>query len=46
VIISASPDLQTWTPLFTNPLVGGSLIFTDLLSTNFPQRFYRARLSP
>jgi uncharacterized delta-60 repeat protein len=46
VIISASPDLQTWTPLFTNPLVGGSLIFTDLLSTNFPQRFYRATLSP
>jgi uncharacterized delta-60 repeat protein len=46
VIISASPDLQTWTPLLTNPLVNGSLIFTDLLSTNFPQRFYRAILLP
>jgi hypothetical protein len=45
-VISASPDLQTWTPLLTNPLVGGSLIFTDLLATNFPQRYYRATLAP
>jgi uncharacterized delta-60 repeat protein len=46
VVILASPDLQTWTPLVTNPLVGGSLIFTDPLSTNYSHRFYRAALSP
>jgi hypothetical protein len=45
-VIYASPDLQTWAPLYTNPLVNGSLIFTDLLSTNFTQRFYRAILTP
>jgi hypothetical protein len=45
-VISASPDLKTWTPLFTNPLVNGSMIFTDLLATNFPQRYYRAKLLP
>jgi hypothetical protein len=45
-IIYASPDLKTWTPLQTNPLINGSLIFTDLLATNFPQRYYRATLVP
>jgi uncharacterized delta-60 repeat protein len=44
VVISASTDLQTWTPLATNPLTLGSLIFTDILATNFTQRFYRANL--
>jgi uncharacterized delta-60 repeat protein len=44
VVISASPDLQTWSPLVTNTLTGGTLIFTDTLATNFPSRFYRAML--
>jgi hypothetical protein len=43
-IIYASPDLKTWMPLQTNPLINGSLIFTDILATNFPQRFYKAKL--
>jgi hypothetical protein len=45
-IIYASPDLNTWTPLQTNPLINGSLIFTDILATNFPQRYYKATLGP
>jgi hypothetical protein len=44
VVISASTNLQTWTPLATNPLPLGSLMFTDTLATNFTQRFYRANL--
>jgi hypothetical protein len=46
VVISASTNLQTWTPLTTNPLPLGSLMFTDMLATNFTQRFYRAQLAP
>jgi hypothetical protein len=30
-----------WLPVYTNP-TGGGLLFTDLLATNFPQRYYRA----
>ena len=44
VVISASTNLQNWTPLVTNPLGAGSLMFTDTLATNFPRRFYRANL--
>jgi uncharacterized delta-60 repeat protein len=43
-VISASTNLQSWTPLATNPLMGDSLNFTDTLATNFIQRFYRAHL--
>ena len=41
--IDASTNLSTWLPIFTN-LAGtdGTLQFTDLLATNFPNRFYRA----
>jgi uncharacterized repeat protein (TIGR03803 family) len=45
-VISASPDLKTWTPLATNPLTSGTLNFTDILATNYLNRFYRATLSP
>jgi hypothetical protein len=45
-VISASTNLHNWLPLATNPLAGGSLIFTDALATNFPSRFYRATLQP
>ena len=43
-VISTSTNLQTWVPLMTNPLTGGSLNFTDTLATNYLQRFYRAKL--
>ena len=45
-VISASTNLQNWLPLATNPLVGGSLTFTDGLATNYPSRYYRATLQP
>jgi hypothetical protein len=45
-VISASTNLHNWLPLATNPLVGGSLIYTDTLATNYPSRFYRATLQP
>ncbi|HTL54975.1 MAG TPA: hypothetical protein VL361_04815 [Candidatus Limnocylindrales bacterium] len=45
-VIFASTNLQTWGPLVTNPLTGGSLNFTDTLATNFTKRFYRALLQP
>jgi hypothetical protein len=45
-VIFASTNLQTWAPLVTNPLTGGSLNFTDALATNFTRRFYRALLQP
>jgi hypothetical protein len=31
-----------WLPVYTNPGTGGGLLFTDLLATNFPERYYRA----
>jgi hypothetical protein len=43
-VIAASTNLQTWSPLYTNTLVGGSLNFTDTLATNYLRRFYRASL--
>ena len=43
-VISSSTNLQDWTPLTTNPLVGGMLTYTDTLATNFILRFYRANM--
>jgi hypothetical protein len=43
-VISGSSDLQTWVPLITNPLTGGTFMFTDTLATNYLQRYYRAVL--
>ena len=41
--IDASTNLSTWLPIFTNLAdTSGNLQFTDLLTTNFPRRFYRA----
>jgi hypothetical protein len=41
--IMASTNLLDWQPVFTNMAgTDGTLQFTDLLATNFPQRFYRA----
>ena len=43
--IETSSNLNIWSPLQTI-FVGtnGTLLFTDLLATNFPLRFYRAVL--
>jgi len=43
-VISASTNLQDWNSLTTNPLVSGTLTYTDTLATNFILRFYRANL--
>jgi hypothetical protein len=41
--VEASTSLTQWTPLFTN---NSPFVFVDFASTNFPVRFYRARLAP
>ena len=46
VVIEASPDLKTWTPLQTNTLGGGPIPFTDSQSALLPSRFYRVRSGP
>jgi hypothetical protein len=42
VIIYASTNLVSWTPIYTNPPITGSIQFLDSRATNFPFRFYRA----
>jgi uncharacterized delta-60 repeat protein len=44
LVVEASTDLLNWTALATNLLGSGPLYFSDLDATNFPMRFYRARL--
>ncbi|MBI4324289.1 MAG: immunoglobulin domain-containing protein [Chloroflexi bacterium] len=46
VVIDASANLTSWTPLLTNSLLTGDFYFNDPGSTNTAQRFYRARLTP
>ena len=43
VVVDASTNLQSWTPLITNMLVTGTNAFNDSKWTNYPQRFYRVR---
>jgi hypothetical protein len=43
IVIEASTNLLSWTPLVTNSLLTGYYYFNDFGSTNFPQRFYRVR---
>jgi hypothetical protein len=43
VVIEASPDLRTWTPLQTNTLGASPLSFSDTQAALFPTRFYRLR---
>ena len=45
-VIQASVDLQVWINLQTNIATQATISFTDLNTTNFPQRFYRAMISP
>jgi hypothetical protein len=46
VVIEASTDLRTWTPLRTNTLGAAPLSFNDLQAALFRTRFYRLRSSP
>lgn len=41
VVVVASTNLQTWTPVSTNTLIAGTNVFWDSDWTNYPQRFYR-----
>ena len=43
VVIEASTDLMTWSPLWTNTIGAGALSFSDPQSAAFSNRFYRAR---
>jgi hypothetical protein len=45
-VIEASTDFLQWVSLQTNSTGGGLIEFIDPRSTNFPWRFYRARLAP
>jgi hypothetical protein len=42
LVIYASTNLKSWTPIYTNPTATGSIQFLDSNATNFPFRFYRA----
>jgi len=42
LIISASTNLTSWFPVFTNMPTNGPLQFIDTTATNSPYRFYRA----
>jgi hypothetical protein len=42
VVIQASSDLRSWTPIYTNPPAAGSFDFIDSSATNHPARYYRA----
>ena len=44
IVVDGSTNLLNWTPLFTNTVGTNSVYFLDSTSTNFPGRFYRARL--
>lgn len=46
VIVEASDDLQTWTPVQTNTPFTGVFLFNDPAAVAHPQRFYRIRLEP
>src|SRR5262249_40756373 len=43
VVIYATTDFTTWTPILTNPPTTGTSQFTDPDAVNYPMRFYRAQ---
>ncbi len=46
VVVEASPNLTTWTPISTNSLAAGEILtFEDEGPVN-PQRFYRTKIEP
>jgi sugar lactone lactonase YvrE len=44
IVVDGSTNLVDWTPLYTNNAGNNPFYFLDTASTNFPWRFYRARL--
>jgi len=44
IVVDGSTNLINWTPLFTNTANGSPFYFADPAGTNYPWRFYRARL--
>lgn len=44
VVVDASTNLSSWTPVVTNTLCSAPAYFCDPAITNFPTRSYRARL--
>ena len=44
IVVDGSTDLVNWTPLCTNAASGNPVYFCDPAWTNFPWRFYRARV--
>jgi hypothetical protein len=44
VVVDASSNMLNWIPIVTNTFPCSSLYFNDPTSTNFSQKFYRARL--
>ena len=44
IVVDGSTNLVSWTPLFTNTVFTNPFYFYDAAGTNFPWRFYRARL--
>jgi uncharacterized delta-60 repeat protein len=45
VVIEASANLVNWLPLSTNTIATNAFYFSDSTTTNYPARFYRAKLS-
>lgn len=43
-VVEATTNLTLWTPIFTNLTASNRLEFIDATATNYPLRFYRARL--
>jgi hypothetical protein len=43
IIVHSSPDLATWTPIFTNPPVTGGWLYIDPAGTNLYQQFYKVQ---
>jgi hypothetical protein len=46
VVVETSENLQAWNPLSTNTENRGVVNITNIITTNFPQLFLRARLLP
>jgi hypothetical protein len=44
IVVDGSIDLVNWTPLCTNSANNNPFYFCDPAWTNFPWRFYRARV--
>ena len=42
VVIYASPNLASWTPIYTNPPTPGAIVYVDSGATNIPTRYYDA----